>query len=748
MPIFRFEQDFIVNTTTAEGQYNPVIAAMAGGRQLVVWDSMDSGDGAPTCIRGRFYDASGSPAGSDFIVNTTTTSDQDSPAVTTLTDGRLVVTWASYESGDGSLSCVRARLFDANGNALGNDFIVNTTATGYQFESSVTALANGCFVVAWSSEDSGDGSQSCVRARLYNANGNPAGADFILNSTATDEQGGVALTALAHGGFAATWASADSGDGAANCIRARMFDAHGNPAGSDFIVNTAATGEQSYPAVTALTDGRLVVTWYSADGGDGVGGCIRGRIYNPDGGAAGDDFIVNSTTEGSQSVPAVAALSDGRFVVTWSSEDPGDGSGTCIRGRLYNVDGSAAGDDFVVNSTAANYQFPPSVTALPDSRFVVTWHSADPGDGSGTCIRAQVFAPTTFNGTDGADSWQGGNLADEIRGFDSDDTLFGLGGDDEIEGDTGNDMLVGGAGADQLRGGAGDDTAVFSGGFDAYTFSTAPSADFVIGPDGFDVLTGIEHLQFADGRVDLDDGSALFNTLYYVSQNSDIYHAGVHALDHFNTFGWREGRDPVEEFDTSGYLAVNRDVAAVGINPLEQYHQHGWREGRDPSAGFDTTLYLLRNPDVAAAGIDPLEHYLAHGRAEGRSAYDAVGPVSNGFDAQYYLFENPDVAAAGVDPLLHYNVSGWREGRDPNGWFTTSGYLDHYTDVAAAGINPFDHYMAIGWTEGRDASTWFDTRGYLAANPDVAATGMNPLDHFLQYGIYEGRTAINDGHWY
>ena len=143
--------------------------------------------------------------------------------------------------------------------------------------------------------------------------------------------------------------------------------------------------------------------------------------------------------------------------------------------------------------------------------------------------------------------------------------------------------------------------------------------------------------------------------------------AGVDPVAHFNSFGWREGRDPSGFFDTSAYLDANPDVRAAGINPLDHYDQIGWREGRDPGPNFDTTIYLLRNPDVAAAGVDPLAHYLQFGIFEGRPAHAAIGQIiGGGFDAEYYLFHNPDVAAAGVDPLLHFNIIGWHEGRNPN----------------------------------------------------------------------------------
>ena len=152
--------------------------------------------------------------------------------------------------------------------------------------------------------------------------------------------------------------------------------------GQDFIVNTTTTSYQIAPSVTALAGGRFVVTWESNDPGDGSFSCIRGRLYKADGTAASNDFIVNTTTTRFQIDPSVTVLADGRFVVTWESNDPGDGSASCIRGRLYNANGSSAGNDFLVNTTATNDQGAPSVTALADGRFVVTWGSDDLGDGS------------------------------------------------------------------------------------------------------------------------------------------------------------------------------------------------------------------------------------------------------------------------------------------------------------------------------------------------------------------------------
>jgi len=66
------------------------------------------------------------------------------------------------------------------------------------------------------------------------------------------------------------------------------------------------------------------------------------------------------------------------------------------------------------------------------------------------------------------------------------------------------------------------------------------------------------------------------------------------------------------------HLSAYSDVAAAPVNPLQHYDQFGWREGRDPGSTFDTTAYLAANADVAAAEVDPLAHYLQFGMVDGR----------------------------------------------------------------------------------------------------------------------------------
>jgi len=93
---------------------------------------------------------------------------------------------------------------------------------------------------------------------------------------------------------------------------------------------------------------------------------------------------------------------------------------------------------------------------------------------------------------------------DSIDSLD-DNVVFG--GADTIVGNSIANVLEGYAGNDTIDGGAGTDTAVFSGLHTQYVITpsgTSAASATVNGPDGFDSLTSVERLHFADGDVALD----------------------------------------------------------------------------------------------------------------------------------------------------------------------------------------------------------------------------------------------------
>jgi hypothetical protein len=754
--------EFRINNMTAGDQLVPAVAALPGGGFVVTWQTA-TGDGSGSAIAGQIFDGNGGKVGGEFVANTTTLNNQLTPAAAGLANGQFVLAWVD---GSGTSTDIRAQTYNAGGAKSGGEILINSTTASPQLHPASATLSNGTFVAVWEdySKSGADTSEGAIRARLFTSAGAPIAVDFLVNTTTESTQLSPQVAALSGGRFLVTWTDYSRDTELAD-VRGQIFNNNGSRAGAEFIVNAETKGFQGLSTVAALPDGGFVVAWQnqSARPDD-----LLAQVFNPDGTPKGPAFAIDPPNSSQQSEARIAVLQDGRFVVTFVEDgdiraqifDPREAAvhfaGTALRdqyvGTSYDdtlqggtgVDWLMGGDGNDALSGGADGDFLDGGAGVDTASYV--------GSAAGVEVDLQTGLGKNGDGEGdvlaGIENLIGSDHGDYLDGDGGDNVLSGLGGQDFMKGGGGNDTLIGGSGGDLLVGGEGDDTAVFAESFDRYQTGPADSGSFFLG-DGTDIkfLQGVEHLQFADGRIDIEDGIPHFDTFHYLAANRDVYRAGVNAFMHYNEFGWREGRDPSAFFDTSGYLAVNKDVAAAGINPLEHYHHSGWREGRDPSAWFDTELYLLRNPDVAAAGMDPLAHYLQFGIKEVRAAYAAVGQTFNGFDAQYYLFHNPDVAAAGIDPLWHYNTHGWSEGRDPNGWFDSDGYLSYYTDVAAAGVNPFDHYMAVGWKEGRDASAHFDTSGYLAAYTDVAAAGVNPLDHFLQFGIYEGRQAVNDGVW-
>ncbi|NOT16046.1 MAG: hypothetical protein HOP21_10865, partial [Methylotenera sp.] len=213
-------------------------------------------------------------------------------------DGKLVVTSSGAEGKD-TLTSIEALQF-SNGQLTvsSGEFQVNTTTTNEQFDSSITALADGGFVVSWTSYQ--DGSGAGIYAQRYNAAGQAQGAEFQVNTYTINHQEAPSITALADGGFVVSWQSYQDESGAG--IYAQRYNAAGEVQGGEFRVNTHTFNEQFSASITALADGGFVVSWTS-DGQDGSSGGIYAQRYNAAGQAQGAEFQVNTTTANGQYYP-------------------------------------------------------------------------------------------------------------------------------------------------------------------------------------------------------------------------------------------------------------------------------------------------------------------------------------------------------------------------------------------------------------------------------------------------------------
>ncbi|MBE8954515.1 MAG: hypothetical protein SR2Q5_02435 [Quinella sp. 2Q5] len=72
--------------------------------------------------------------------------------------------------------------------------------------------------------------------------------------------------------------------------------------------------------------------------------------------------------------------------------------------------------------------------------------------------------------------------------------------------------------------------------------------------------------------------SLLFDADWY--RQSYGFGEYLDAAAHYLHVGWREGKDPSENFSTADYLAANPDVKSADMNPLVHFERFGRREGR------------------------------------------------------------------------------------------------------------------------------------------------------------------------
>lgn len=377
--------EFPVNSYTTSEQASPSAAMDPAGGFVITWHSYLQ-DGAGFGVYGRRYDSNGLPLGTEFRASDEYLSDQSLPKAALDQAGRLVIAWKSTGQ-DGSGTGIYARRFDVHGNAVPSDFQANSYWLHDQFLPRTAMDGSGRFVVTWTS-DFQDGSSYGIYARRFDAHGNPLGGEFRVNSHTTSDQYRSVVAMNPSGRFVIAWESRFQ-DGSDYGIYAQRFDSNGSTLGTEFLVNSYTVGNQRVPAVAMDAGGRFVIVW-SSDGQDGSGSGVYARRFDEAGNPLGLGFQVNSYTTGSQSGPTVAMDPNGRFVIAWTSEGQ-DGDGYGVYARRFDADGIPQGNEFQVSYYTTGNQSYPAVAMDPNGRFAITWHSDYGADQSGYGIYARLY---------------------------------------------------------------------------------------------------------------------------------------------------------------------------------------------------------------------------------------------------------------------------------------------------------------------------------------------------------------------
>ena len=642
----------IVVTDPDDGSFSTVQTIfLAGGGYVVVWTEAKAGQG--TDVWAQLFDAAGDRIGDDFLVN----------------DGRggqpgrrqgrgAVVGRLRRHLDHAAAREVRAQFFDETGQKVGDEFQVS--ATGFPSVSAdIVTLMSGNIVIVWheSAEPNGAWAGSGLRWAEYE----PSGA-LAATGTAAEFNGQVPhVAALDYGGFVVSYTS-----------EANRFDLY--PTGVNFVVveqgvprqgrtsnYSSMPGEQH--AIAGLETGGFVVVWATArgQGGQGPANSVYAQIFAADRTPLGDRFLISADTDNFSFKPQVVGVPGMGFAVTWASDGSADVNN--IHVQLFANDGTKIGDEFTAHDSPAGYQGDPSIASDGFGSILMAWADAQQaGSDYEVNILARLFVLPNAAAT------------------------------------TGDDLLAGTAGADTIRGGTGDDS-------------------YLVNHDGD------RPLERPGEGID-----TVFTSISYtLAGNTNV--EGLETTD-------AAGTDPLH---LTGNLVYNRIVGNAGNNRIDG------GLGKDELIGLGgNDTYLVDNAgdrivEAAGGGIDAVYSSVSYTLADGQEveglmtsvweANVAIDLTGNGFDNQLIgnAGRNRLDGGGGRDTML---------GREGDDVYVVDRLSDLVIEYAGQGADiiyaPFSYSLNDSQeVEGLSARIWeatdaIDLTGNGLANYLIGNAGAQP----------------------
>ena len=618
------------------------------------------------------------PVTSEFAIAVSSGSNGPSPTMTTLADGRILVSWYDIGSTSGD---IRHRILDVDGTPLTGEIITPATTTGNQVDQSVAALTGGGFVVVW--EDYSTDGFGNVHFRVYDGAGNAVSTGIVTaGGSADDNQRDPVVIGTADGGFVVAWsddAAANTGLAAnSGALVARSYSATG-VAQSDIVRISGPNGSSINPAIDADANGVVYVWDDNAQNGiytsqvptgippadqTGDGSAVTSgpeSSFAPDVAitAAGtvfvwEDFVQDEVwiqigsgaeqrllvTSASQENVRVDALAFGGFVVVW--EQFNSGTSSDIMCQVFDTNGAPIGSAVNLTAGQTGAEFDPDVTGLIDGRFMVTWSS----QGTLGDVVGRIYDPRTervaWTGGDLGERFVGTDLADQgdqLYGGGGNDSIAGQAGNDIISGDTGNDVLDGGAGNDFLTGGTGNDTYIVTSG-DTVKELSGDGTDTVQTTGNFTLGANIENLVIIGSSAGNITGNSGANTLTGNSGANSLNGGG--GSDRLiggagNDTYVTDGGDTITENSGQGTDTVRASVTfTLGAN-LEN-------------------LVLTGSSAINGTGNSAVNSLTGNSAKNSLNGGGGSDTLAGGSGADHFIF-NSALGTSNIDRITDYNVA-------------------------------------------------------------------------------------------
>ena len=730
------------NSGAAPEAASPQVAVSAA-TALVVWQETEAG--GDLRIVGRIYN----PATNNFgavqpLIDLP--GNNFLPDVTALSNGNYVVVGVSGDLGNTS---IQMRIVNPVGaNVLATTalpFTVNNAVPDTQ--PTVTALANGGYVVAWANIE---GDDSDVYVQVFENTGIArTGPVLVTGAGDTDRAEMPQVQALEDGSFVVVY-----DEDALGQLRIEHFNARGVQLGEPFDISAGVA--VSSPSVTSLADGRIAVTFVRQNGEIGMelldtrdnANAVPGAGYQV-GTVGNDSFLVGV---GAQVVSG--HFGDDIIRVAANQVDPASffngGAGT----DSLRLTDSAAGTWNFIGETVAGFErltFESSgsfartavFTSAQFAQFAAVDFDADVASAETLVIELQN-APV-FDLTDTTFTGFGSNDRIEVRGSALNEAITGSALNDSVTGAAGNDLLLGGQGDDTVDGGSGNDTLdggagndVMRGGLGLDRFTLADAGDRIVEEQslvgGFDtVVSFTQTINLANiaqftGRIEAASifGDAAINVVGNLVANiltgNDAGNVinGLAGADNMRGRGGNDtyvvdnAGDVVDE-SLAGSFGNDRILSSVTVSMSNTAQVRGAVERLElqGSANINGTGNLLQNAIFGNAGNNSLN---------GLGGNDIL---TGGAGADNFVFSTAPVAG-NVDVITDFNSAEDRIWLDD----AVFGALSSGTLVAS-------QFRTVG-TGPQDADDYIvynPTNGAIYYDPNGNVPGGGTLFAFVTPGL-------------
>ncbi|MEX0284431.1 MAG: tandem-95 repeat protein [Paracoccaceae bacterium] len=274
------------NQPTIAGFSGPRVTTLADGNYAVTWFERDASDTFDTWVRARVVAPDGTPVTDVLDVNQTQTGFQGYPEITSLSSGGFAISFSNIDAQsvsrdiDGTL-----RVFNADGSPRTDEIEITPTAdrnSGTDLQ--LVELSNGNIAVAWIALV-GPLAQRVIETKIIDPSGNTVVDVTLLNEAPYVSAATVDLAQLTNDRFVAVWSAyEETPDGRDYNVKARVIDNFGNPVSDEIDVNIEESATQVASFVTALPNGGFSVMWRTDDPTqDGSASAIKSRIFDSTG---------------------------------------------------------------------------------------------------------------------------------------------------------------------------------------------------------------------------------------------------------------------------------------------------------------------------------------------------------------------------------------------------------------------------------------------------------------------------------